>query len=83
MWPWDPTSLQDHLGGAQGNHPSSRWASITYQTSQVSFILHRSPWWGRTVSSTSQKKRQFYLNKKVLFKFKILIKVNFKIQVAK
>jgi hypothetical protein len=27
---WDLSPLQDHFGGAQGNHPSSRWASITY-----------------------------------------------------
>jgi hypothetical protein len=37
-----------------------------YLTSQVSFILHRSPWWGWTVSSTSQK------GKAVLFKLKFL-----------
>jgi hypothetical protein len=48
-----------------------------YLTSQVSFILHRSPWWGWTVSSTSQK------GKTVLFKIKVLIKVNFKTQVTK
>jgi hypothetical protein len=30
MWPWDLSPLQDHLRGAQGNHPRSRWASITY-----------------------------------------------------
>jgi hypothetical protein len=30
MQPWDLGPLQDHLGGAQGNHLSSRWASITY-----------------------------------------------------
>jgi hypothetical protein len=48
-----------------------------YLTSQVSFILHRSPWWAWTVSSTSQK------GKRILFKFKILIKVNFKIHATK
>jgi hypothetical protein len=75
MWPWDLSPLQDHLRGAQGNYPSSRWASITYWfylTPQVNCILHRSPWWGWMVSSTSQKR------KTVLFKFKILIKFNFK-----
>jgi hypothetical protein len=35
-----------------------------YQTSQVSFIFHRSLWWGWTVSSTIQK------GKTVLFKFR-------------
>jgi hypothetical protein len=42
-----------------------------YLTSRVSFILHRSPWWGWMVSS-----------QKNLFQFKFLIKVNFKIQVT-
>jgi hypothetical protein len=36
-----------------------------YLTCQVSVILHRSLWWGRSVSSTSQKER-------VLFKLKFL-----------
>jgi hypothetical protein len=57
-----------------GRPQSPTWC---YLTSRVSFILHRSPWWGWTVSSTSQKE------KTALFKFKILIKVNFKIQVTK
>jgi hypothetical protein len=80
MQPWDLGPLYDHLKGAQGNHPSSRWASITYlvlpdflgklYSSQISVV-------GVMVSSTSQKR------KTVLFKFKILIKVNFKIQVTK
>jgi hypothetical protein len=35
-----------------------------YLTSQISFILHRSPWWGWMVSSISQK------GKTVLFKCK-------------
>jgi hypothetical protein len=81
MWPWDLSPLQDHHGGAQGNHPSSMWASITHLVlpdfsgklypSQISLVgvgglLHQ-PEKGKTV----------------LFKFKILIKVNFKIQVTK
>jgi hypothetical protein len=53
---------------------SPTWCYLTFQ---VSFIFHRSPWWGWMVSSTSQK------GKTVLFKFKILIKVKFKIQVTK
>jgi hypothetical protein len=56
-----------------GRPQSPTWC---YLTSQVSFILHRSPWWGWMVSSTSQKR------KTVLFIFKILIKVNFKIHVT-
>jgi hypothetical protein len=56
-----------------GRPQSPTWC---YLISRVSFILHRSPWWGWMVSSTSQKNP-------VLFKFKILIKVNFKIQVTK
>jgi hypothetical protein len=48
-----------------------------YLTSQVSFILHRSSWWGWTVSSTRQKE------KTVLFKIKVLLAVNFEVQVAK
>jgi hypothetical protein len=56
-----------------GGPQSPTWC---YLTSQVSFILHRSPWWGWMVSSTSQKR------KTVLFIFKILIKVNFKIHVT-
>jgi hypothetical protein len=43
-----------------------------YLNFQASFFLHRAPWWGWTVLSTSQKR------KTVLFKFKILIKVNLK-----
>jgi hypothetical protein len=80
MWPWDLGPLQDHLRGAQGNHPSSRWASITYLVlpdfsgtlypSQISVV-------GWMVSSTSQR------GKTVLFKLKILIKVNLKIQATK
>jgi hypothetical protein len=57
-----------------GRPQSPTWC---YLTSQVSFILHRSPWWGWTVSSTSQK------GKKVLFKIKVLVEVNFEVQVAK
>jgi hypothetical protein len=58
-----------------GDRPQSpTWC---YLTSQVSFTLHRSPWWGWTVSSTSQKEQT------VLFKFKILMEVDFKIQVIK
>jgi hypothetical protein len=68
-WAWWPKTdvaqglgpLQDHFGGSQDNHPSTRWASITYQTSWVSFILHRSPWWGLTVSSTSQKRKDSFI----------------------
>jgi hypothetical protein len=32
-----------------------------YLTSQVSFILHRSLWWGWTVSSTSQKRKDSFI----------------------
>jgi hypothetical protein len=54
-----------------GGPQSPTWCYLTFQ---VSFILHR---WRWTVSSISQKR------KKVLFKLKIVIKVNFKIQVTK
>jgi hypothetical protein len=70
MQPWDLGPLQDHLGGAQGNHPSSQQASITYLVlpdfsgklypSQISMVgvdglLHQ-----------PEKERQFYLNLKFL-----------------
>jgi hypothetical protein len=42
-----------------GRPQSPTWCSLT---SWVSFILHRSPWWGWLVSPTSQKERQFYSN---------------------
>jgi hypothetical protein len=42
-----------------GRPQSSTWC---YLTSQVSLILHRSPWWGWTVSPTSQR------GKTILFK---------------
>jgi hypothetical protein len=58
MWPWDLGPLQDQLGGAQGSCPKSRWASVTYQTFQVSSFLHKSP--------PSKKKRQCYLELKFL-----------------
>jgi hypothetical protein len=57
-----------------GRPQSPTWCYLTFQ---VSVILYRSPWWGWMVSSTSQK------GKTILFKFKILVKVNFNIQVTK
>jgi hypothetical protein len=56
-----------------GRPQSPTWC---YLTSQVSFILHRSLWWGWMVSSTSPPPKKIT----ILFKFRILIKVNFKIQ---
>jgi hypothetical protein len=73
--PWD-LGLEEPRVTIQvaGRPQSPTWCYLTFQ---VSFILHRSPWWGWMVSSTSQKERQFYLN------LKLLIKVNFKEQVTK
>jgi hypothetical protein len=77
MQPWDLgpfkiTSEEPRVTVQVAGRPQSpTWC---YQTSQVSFILHRALWWGWRVSSTSQK------GKTVLLKFKILIIVNFKIQ---
>jgi hypothetical protein len=68
------------LGGARvkvqvaGGPQSPTWCYLTFQ---VSFILHRSPWWGGW-SPPPAKKR-----KAILLKFKILIKVNFKMQITK
>jgi hypothetical protein len=68
--PFKITSEESRVAVQVAGRPQSpTWC---YLTSWVSFILHRSPWWGWMVSSTSQKR------KTVLFKFKILIKVNFK-----
>jgi hypothetical protein len=73
--PFKITSEEPKVTVQEADRPQSpTWC---YLTSQVSFILHRSPWLGRMVSSTSQKERQFYLN------LKLLIKVNFKIQITK
>jgi hypothetical protein len=41
-----------------GRPQSPTWCHLT---SQVSFILHRSPWWGWTVSSTSQKRKDSFI----------------------
>jgi hypothetical protein len=70
MQPWDLCPLQDHFGGAQGNCPSSRWASITYLVlpdfsgklypSQISMVGVES------LFHQPKKERQFYLNLKFL-----------------
>jgi hypothetical protein len=75
LTPFKITSEEPRITIQVSGEPQS--PSWCYLTSQVSFILHRSPWWGWMVSATSQER------KTVLFKLKILIKVNFKIQVTK
>jgi hypothetical protein len=62
-WPWDLGPLQDHLRGSQGNHPSSRQASITYLVlPDFSGKLYPSQIFmvgGGMFSSTSQKGKTF------------------------
>jgi hypothetical protein len=54
--PFNITSEEPRVTVQIGGRPQSpTWC---YLISQVSFILHRSPWWGWTVSSTSQKKKK-------------------------
>jgi hypothetical protein len=80
MWPWDLNSLQDHLRGAQDNRPSNRQASITYlMLSDFSGKLYSSQISMVGVDGLIHQPKK----KTVCFKFKTLIKVNFKIQVTK